>query len=199
MNNLIESKAFPWAAAVLVGALMGFLVGPAMTGWTMHETLPVPFRFALFIIVAGIVGLVIEKALARRPAAVAPGRKEGKVDKLFGVGRVLYTVTPHEGTGRLQFNVTTHGVGGKRFREVLLPMLTEIEGVEWGNPIEPSPYMQRQALKRFGERRDAVEVGTTPPPALQLERGVAGVITSEASLLRVIEMIEERLGSAQPL
>lgn len=199
MKNLIDSKAFPWIAAVLIGVLMGFLVGPLVTGLTFHESLPYVYRFVLAIIVAGITGLVIEKALARRPAPVEDDRKPGKVDTVFGVGRVVYTVTPCPKTGRFQFNVTTHGVSGRSFRDKLLPMLKEIEGIEWGHPTEPSAGVQRQMLKRHVQRQDAIEKGLVPPPPIEVHRGVSGVITSEASLVRVIEMVEERLGSAQPL
>ena len=200
MKNLIESKGFPWIAAVVVGALMGFLVGPAVTGWLHQATLPFAWQCVLGIIAAGIVGLVIESALARRPAAVDPDRKLGLVDKVFGTGRVTFTVTPHDQTGRIQFNVTATGISGKSFREKLLPMLKEIEGVEWGNPIEPGPGLQRQALKRFTQRREAIARGVVPTqPPITMERSISGVITAEASLGRVIEMVEERLGSAQPL
>lgn len=199
MKTLIESKLFPWILGLLIGALMGFIVGPAANGWIFHESLPTAFRFALAIIAAGLTGLVIEIALARRPAAVDADRKPGKVDKVFGVGRVSYTVTPNDESGRIQFNVTTRGVNGRRFHDQLLPMLNEIDGVEWGKPIEPTTGEQRQALKRFGQRKDAIAKGIVPPPPITMERSISGTITAEASLLRVIEMIEERLGSAQPL
>jgi len=199
MKTLIESKLFPWFAGILLGALMGFLVGPAANAWIFHESLPIAFQVALAIIVAGLTGLVIEKALARRPLAVDPDRKFGKVDKTFGVGRVTYTVTPNESNGRFQFNVTTHGVSGRSFHGSLMPMLKEIEGVEWSNPVEPTVGMQRQALKRYGQRQDAIAKGVVPPPPITMERSISGTITADASLLRVIELIEERLGSAQPL
>ncbi|MCC6980388.1 MAG: hypothetical protein IT343_18865 [Candidatus Melainabacteria bacterium] len=199
MKTLIESKLFPWIVGLLLGALMGFLVGPAINGWVFHESLPTAFRVALAIIAAGLTGLVIEKALARRPAPVDADRKPGKVDKVFGVGRVIYTVTPNPDSGRIQFNITTHGVSGRRFNDLLLPMLKEIDGVEWSNPVEPTTGMQRQALKRYGQRQDAIAKGIVPPPPIAMERSVSGTITAEASLLRVIEMVEERLGSAQPL
>ncbi|MBA3994864.1 MAG: hypothetical protein C0469_15195 [Cyanobacteria bacterium DS2.3.42] len=200
MKNLIDSKAFPWIAAVLVGALMGFLVGPLVTGWLLHESLPMVWRFALGIVASGIVGLVIEAALARRPAAVDPDRKLGKVDKVFGTGRVIFTVTPNDQNGRIQFNITATGISGKSFRGTLLPMLHEIEGVEWGTPVEPGPYQQRQLLKSSLARRDALAKGIVPKqPPMTMERTISGVITSEASLARVFEQVEERLGSAQPL
>lgn len=200
MKNLIESKAFPWIAAAVIGVLMGALVGPAVTGWLHHASLPIAWRFALGIIASGLVGLVIEAALARRRAPVDPDRKLGKVDKLFGTGRVLYTVTPNDQSGRIQFNITANGISGKSFRQTLLPMLKEIEGVEWGNPVEPGPYQQRQALKRYTERREALAKGVVPEqPPVTMERSISGVMTAEASLARVVEMIEERLGSAQPL
>lgn len=200
MKNLIESKAFPWIAAVVVGALMGFLVGPAVTAWLHQAALPLAWQCVLGIIAAGIVGLVIESALARRPSAVDPDRKLGKVDKVFGTGRVTFTVTPHDQTGRIQFNVTATGISGKRFREELLPMIKEIEGVEWGHPVEPGPGQQRQALKRYTQRREALAKGVVPTqPPIPMERSISGVITAEASLARVIELVEERLGSAQPL
>lgn len=199
MKTLIESKLFPWVAGLLLGALMGFLVGPAATGWIFHESLPFAFRCALAIIAAGLTGLVIEKALARRPAPVDADRKPGKVDKVFGVGRVWYTVTPNDQSGRIQFNITTHGINGRRFHDLLMPMLKEIDGVEWDKPVEPTTGEQRQALKRFGQRKDALAKGLVPPPPITMERSISGTITAEASLLRVIEMVEERLGSAQPL
>lgn len=200
MKNLIESKAFPWIAAAVIGVLMGAVVGPVVTGWLHSASLPIAWRFVLGIIAAGLVGLVIEAALARRRAPVDPDRKLGKVDKVFGTGRVLYTVTPQPGTGRIQFNIIAQGISGKSFRETLLPMLREIEGVEWGNPVEPGPYQQKQALKRYTERKDALAKGLVPqqPPAT-MERSISGAMTAEASLARVIEMVEDRLGSAQPL
>ncbi len=200
MKNLIEYKAFPWIAGLLVGALMGFLVGPAVTAWLHHASLPMHWQFALGIIAAGVVGLVIEIALARRPAPVDPDRKLGKVDKVFGTGRVIFTVTPNDQNGRFQFNITANGISGKRFREELLPMLKEIQGVEWGHPVEPGPGVQKQALKRYTLRREQIAKGVVPSqPPIEMVRTISGTITPEASLARVIELVEERLGSAQPL
>lgn len=200
MNKLIESKAFPWIAAVLVGALMGFVLGPLMTSWLMHQTLTIAFQLATAVISGGIVGLVIENALASRPYAVAADRKDGKVDKIFGVGRVIYVVEPHPESGRLQFTITTHGVSRKRFQDVLLPLLSEVEGIEWGTPVEPTAYAKRQALRAYVQSNDLVEDGEKQPATtIALHRGISGTVKADASFLRVVETVEAVLGSPQPL
>jgi hypothetical protein len=184
MKNLLEYKAFPWVVALAVGALMGFLVGPLVTAWTHHAALPLAWQCVLGIVAAGITGLVIEKALARRPAAVDPDRKTGLVDKLFGPGRIAYTVTPGK-DGRIQINVIAFGIGAKNFNEKLLPMLKEIEKMEWGNPILPGKGAPVHALVAHA--------------SLTTDGTISGIILPEASLFKVIEQIEERLGSAVPL
>ncbi|MBX9950399.1 MAG: hypothetical protein K2Y39_14625 [Candidatus Obscuribacterales bacterium] len=186
MKNLIEYKAFPWVAALAIGALMGFLVGPMVTAWTHHAALPLAWQCVLGIIATGITGLVIESALARRPVAVDPDRKPGRVDKVFGPGRIAYTVTPGK-DGRIQLNVTSGGISARDFREKLVPMLKEIEGIEWGHPTEPGQVPGAQAK------------GLVAKPTVADEGSISGIILPEASLAKAIEQIEERLGSAVPL
>lgn len=184
MKKLIEYKAFTWVVALAIGALMGFLVGPLLTSWTHHAALPFAWQCALGIIAAGITGGVIEAALSRRPVAVASDRKPGLVDKVFGPGRVVYTVTPDK-DGRIQINVTSFGIGEKNFREKLLPMLNQIEKMEWGNPVISGQGAPVQALISHS--------------SLAADGTVSGIILPEASLARAVEQIEERLGSAEPL
>lgn len=199
MKTVIESKLFPWIAGLVVGALMGFVVGPWLTALVLHEYLSFALRTTLAIIASGLVGLVIEIALSRRAPAVDPDRKQGEVDKVFGIGRVTYTVTPNPESGRIQFNIFAHGIGGRRFHDKLLPMLIKIDGIEWGKPSEPGTGAQRKALKRYTERRDAIAQGLVAEPPIDLVRTISGVITPEASLANVITKIEDTLGGAQPL
>jgi hypothetical protein len=186
MKNLIEYKAFPWVAALAAGALMGFLVGPLVTALTHHAALPFAWQCVLGIIAAGITGGVIENALARRPAAVEADRKPGRVDKIFGPGRITYTVTPGK-DGRIQLNVTTSGISARDFREKLVPMLKEIEGMEWRNAIDP------------GRLQNAAAKGLVDEPTVADTGSIKGIILPEASLAKAIMQIEERLGSAVPL
>jgi len=183
MKNLIEYKAFPWVVALVVGAVMGFLVGPLVTALTHHAALPFAWQCVLGIIAAGITGGVIENALSRRPVAVDPDRKPGLVDKVFGPGRVYYVVEPDK-DGRIQIIVTANGIGAKAFDDKLVPMLKKIDGMEWGNPIKPG---------------SAPAKGLVAQPVPNGDGTIVGTILAEASLARTIPQIEEYLGSAEPL
>lgn len=183
MKKLIEYKAFPWLVALAVGALMGFLVGPLVTALIHHAALPVAWQCVLGIVAAGITGLVIENALARRPVAVDPDRKSGLVDKVFGPGRVYYVVEPDK-DGRFQIIVTACGIGERRFNDKLVPMLKQIEGMEWSNPIKPSQAPANTLVA---------------PPSLKGDGSIVGTILAEASFAKTIPQIEERLGSPVPL
>lgn len=184
MKKLIEYRAFPWVVALVVGAVMGFLVGPLVTALTHHAALPFAWQCVLGIIAAGVTGGVIENALSRRPVAVDPDRKPGLVDKVFGAGRVYYVVEPDK-DGRIQIIVTANGIGAKAFEDKLVPMLKKIEGMEWGNPIKPS--------------QSAPAKGLVAQPAPKGDGIIVGTILAEASLAKTIPQIEECLGSAEPL
>lgn len=185
MKNAFESKAGQLCLAAVIGLVMGFLVGPLVTSSILNETLQFPLQIALAIISFGLAGLTIELALKRAaslaPAFIhSPDAPLSELDKIFGAGRIVYTVTPAP-DGLIQLNVTAIGVSAVKFHKSFRSSLATIEGIEW----KATADLDGNAF--------------TPPPHGTIDAVVTGIVRPEASLARAIDGLERIVGKPQPL
>lgn len=206
MMKVMNSKPGQWLIAALVGGLMGFIIGPAVSAQVTGT--PVSWGVAAGLAVIGtmLMRLAMDLALSRSartersalpvaaPDRKAPRRMKGKVDELFGEGNVTYSVVP--GTmGEITIVVRTKNISGQRFKRKLVPLLDRIDGIDWMKGAQARSRGQKPA-------RDSIERQLVSAPADNGEgaqdfadRSLKGTVSRKASLASVVEELESLLGS----
>lgn len=185
MTNAFKSKLGHFCLAAVIGLVMGFLVGPLVTASFLHETLQLPLQAVLAVISFGLAGLTIELANKRAdtlaPAFLhSPDAPLSELDKIFGAGRIAYTVTP-AADGSIQLNITAIGVSAAKFHKSFRSKLATIDGIEW------------KATTDLGGN------AFTPPARGTIDAVVTGIVLPEASLAKAIDGLERIVGKPQPL
>lgn len=185
MTNALKSKIGQWCLAAVIGLVMGFIVGPLVTSSVLHETLQYPLQGALAIISFGLAGLTIEMAVKRSNNLAAafvrmPDEAPSELDKIFGAGRIAYTVTPAD-NGQIQLNIVAINVSSALFQNHFRSLLASIDGIEW----KPATDLDGNAF--------------ASPPGTTMSALVVGLLQPEASLSKAIEGLERVVGKPQPL